>query len=786
MGHAERDKNCDKMNPDPIPASFGAWVRARRRQLDLTQAELGQRAGCSEAAIRKIEADERKPSRELAELLAGALHIPPAEREEFLRFARGILTGEIKASPPLTANNLPSLLTSTVNRTQALSELTGLLTHPNARLVTLVGPPGIGKTRLSVECGYALLENFPDGIWFVDLAEVVNPDFFIPTLARSIPSRSLPPSPTIAHLLGELGGKSTLLILDNFEQIVEKSALEVAQILKTCPRVKILVTSRAPLQIYGEHEYPLPPLSIPPPNAEKTQAGLMQFEAVQLFVTRTRQHQPHFVITPQNAPAIIEICAIMEGIPLALELAAASLRQMTLDEMLQLLRSQDWVSQISTPARDLPQRQRTLEHVIAWSYNLLDDRQKQGFSRLGVFSSWFDLEAAANICELDAAAARHLLNALSNHSLLVRGIFAGKHHWRMLELIHAYAGARLTPEGRTDAERRKAQHFLQRLDTLPQSPAERDSFFNINHSNLSSSLAWAIDAQQTGLAYQLSRFLDEKYWSEHGYFREGLEMLRKLLELPGDIPPALRAQRLQTASDFAWQQHDFETAILYCREAAELGRVHDLKQQYPLYLNRLGRIYVEQEHYAEAKEALQEALDQANDHPEYLNPGIPLAQLGEVALFEGRVEEAQSHLRRAIDEIPAENSIFRAMALTDLAEIALLQKDFAQAQSWLEQARAPSSQHIRRSLVFLCALAGYLTLSGADSAALARAVSLYAAIEAISEQSGTRLVSFYRNLNQERKSLLRQKLTLQVWQQAEETGRSWSRERAWQESAGRN
>ncbi|MCA2002080.1 MAG: helix-turn-helix domain-containing protein, partial [Chloroflexi bacterium] len=639
------------MNPDPIPASFGAWVRARRRQLDLTQAELGQRAGCSEAAIRKIEADERKPSRELAELLAGALHIPPAEREEFLRFARGILTGEIKASPPLTANNLPSLLTSTVNRTQALSELTGLLTHPNARLVTLVGPPGIGKTRLSVECGYALLENFPDGIWFVDLAEVVNPDFFIPTLARSIPSRSLPPSPTIAHLLGELGGKSTLLILDNFEQIVEKSALEVAQILKTCPRVKILVTSRAPLQIYGEHEYPLPPLSIPPPNAEKTQAGLMQFEAVQLFVTRTRQHQPHFVITPQNAPAIIEICAIMEGIPLALELAAASLRQMTLDEMLQLLRSQDWVSQISTPARDLPQRQRTLEHVIAWSYNLLDDRQKQGFSRLGVFSSWFDLEAAANICELDAAAARHLLNALSNHSLLVRGIFAGKHHWRMLELIHAYAGARLTPEGRTDAERRKAQHFLQRLDTLPQSPAERDSFFNINHSNLSSSLAWAIDAQQTGLAYQLSRFLDEKYWSEHGYFREGLEMLRKLLELPGDIPPALRAQRLQTASDFAWQQHDFETAILYCREAAELGRVHDLKQQYPLYLNRLGRIYVEQEHYAEAKEALQEALDQANDHPEYLNPGIPLAQLGEVALFEGRVEEAQSHLRRAIDEI---------------------------------------------------------------------------------------------------------------------------------------
>jgi ATP/maltotriose-dependent transcriptional regulator MalT len=177
-------------------------------------------------------------------------------------------------------------------------------------------------------------------------------------------------------------------------------------------------------------------------------------------------------------------------------------------------------------------------------------------------------------------------------------------------------------------------------------------------------------------------------------------------------------------------------------------------------------------------------LEQANCQPESLNPGIPLAQLGEVALFEGRLEEAQSHLQRALNEIPAENSIFRAMALTDLAEIALLQKDFAQAQSWLEQARAPASQHIRRSLVFLCALAGYLTLSSTDLAALARAVSLYAAIEALSEQSGIRLVSFYRNLNQERKSLLRQKLPLPVWQQAEETGRSWSRERAWQESAG--
>jgi predicted ATPase len=477
-----------------------------------------------------------------------------------------------------------------------------LLKDPTVRLVTLVGPPGIGKTRLSVECGYALLGDFPDGIWFVDLVEVFNPDFFIPTLAREIPDLSLPPSPEPKQLYSALRPRQALLILDNFEQIVEGAALDVAGLLQACPRLKLLVTSRVPLNLHSEHEYPLPPLSLPPPQTAPQ--VLMEFEAVQLFTRRIHQHQPAFEITAENAGAVITICTLLDGIPLALELAAASLRQMTLDEMLQLLRSQDWVGQISTPARDLPTRQRTLENVIAWSYSLLDDHQKQGFSRLGVFSNWFDLEAAADICELDTIATSHLLNALSNHSLLVRGVFAGKNHWRMLELIHAYARTRLTPQQRIHVEQRKAQHFLQRLETLPQSPAEREAFFRVNYSNLGSSLIWAIEAQQTGLAYQLSRFLNEDYWSVHGYFREGLEMLRKLLELPGDIPPALRAQRLQLASDFAWQQHDFETAILYCREAAELGRTHALRQQYPLYLNRLGRIYIEQERYAEAKQAL--------------------------------------------------------------------------------------------------------------------------------------------------------------------------------------
>ncbi|MCU0484936.1 MAG: helix-turn-helix domain-containing protein [Anaerolineales bacterium] len=760
------------MTSADLPDSFGAWVRTHRRRLDLTQAGLGERAGCSEAAIRKIEANERKPSRQLAELLARALEIPAAEYETFLQFGRGIYTAEIKpVLPQESKNNLPTLLTSTINRIHDLSVVTGLLARADVHLVTLVGPPGIGKTRLSIHCGSALVDQYPDGVWFVELADVSNPDFFIPTLARTIPTISLPPSPGLKQLLGELRDKTTLLILDNFEQIVEKSALDVAQILKACPRVNILVTSRVPLHIYGESEYSLPPLSFPPHDAEKTPASLMQFEAVQLFTARLRQHQPSFEITPENAPAIIEICAILEGIPLALELAAASLRQMTLAELARLLRGQGWVSQVATPARDLPQRQRTLENLIAWSYTLLDERQQEGFCRLGVFSNWFDAEAATAICERDRAATLVLLNALDDHSLLECEIFNGKKYWRMLELIHAFAISRLDHLQREQVELLRVQHFMQRLARNLKTPAERDSFFKVNYINLRAALQWTIAAQRVELAYQFSGFLEEDYWSAHGYFREGLEMMRELLELPGGEFPALRANRLQTASDFAWQQHDFDTAITYSLEAVDLGRRHGLAQLYPGYLNRLGRIYIEQGRFAEGKQALQEALALAYQDPGNMNPGIPLAQLGELAFFQGEIGAAREYLEKALNHLSSSNEIFLAIALTDLAEISLTQNDFAKARTSLQQAFCPTLKQSRRLIVFLAALVGYLVLS--PDGDKEKAASFLGAIAGLRESSGVVLSQYYIDLNEKRSQLARSQLPPANWDAKFSEGRLW-------------
>lgn len=757
-------------------ATFGAWIKSRRRQLGLTQSELGKLAGCSEAAIRKIEADERKPSRQLAELLAHALEIPAGEKETFLQFSRGVLVEEIRIAPKSNPNNLPALLTSTVDRTRDLANVSALLKDKSIHLITLIGSPGIGKTRLSIHCGNEVLHDFLDGVWFVDLADITNADFFIPSIARFIPTLSLPLSPSLSQLINGLKDKTLMLILDNFEQIVEGASLAVAQILKACPHIKMIVTSRVPLHIYGENEYSLPPLSIPPRDVEKARDKLMQFESIQLFVARTRQHQPKFNISQGNATAIIEICTILDGIPLALELAAATLRQMTLDEMVSLLRGKDWVRRIATPARDLPLRQHTLENVIDWSYTLLTDVQKDFFCKLGVFSGWFDAEAATFVCETDASATLKLLNSLTNHSLLVREVIKGKTHWRMLELIHEFALSKLSDAQHSYIEQLRFNYFLNKFQEIKQNSSreEQDEYFQTNFSNFHGALKWTIIERQTELGFQLASQLDN-VWSSLGYFKEGLEVMIKLLDLPSNADPRLRAARLQDASDLAWQQHDFETALVYSEQAVELGRIYGLKQEYPWYLNRLGRICIEQGKLAEAKEALRLALELAKDDSSIMNPGSPLAQLGEVAFFEGYLDEAKSLFMKALTHLKKEDDIFLAIAKTDLAEVALAQGDFVKARIWLKDAFEPANKQVRRFMVFLSALTGYLVLSNDDREDKRKAACFFGAIDTVSKRSGVILGAFYQNLNRERMRLAREKLSDGEWLDAFESGRGWER-----------
>jgi predicted ATPase/transcriptional regulator with XRE-family HTH domain len=782
------------MNPDQKSESFGSWVKSRRKRLDLTQAELGKNAGCSAAAIRKIEADERKPSRELAESLAKVLQIAGPDKEIFLQSARGIVpdkfpseeTGPDGGIP----NNLPVLLTSTVDRVHDLAEVTSLLRNKSVHLVTLIGPPGIGKTRLSIHCGKESLPDFPDGVWFVDLAEIDNESLFASTVVRSLDFLEQPPNPGINQLISGLKNRNLLLILDNFEQIVNQAATLVAELLKTCPDAKLLITSRIPLHIYGEHEYPLPSLSVPPRGSEKEPGSLMGYEAVQLLATRIRQHQPKFAVTAHTAKPVVEICQVLEGIPLALELAAASLRRMTLEEMVSLLQGfhdESWVKELSTPARDLPHRQRTLENVVAWSYSLLTPPQQDLFCKLGLFSGWFDDEAVAAICFGDAKPSvketHRFLEELADHSLLVRDNQYSQPCWRMLELIHEYSNLMLDEDVRARLRIRFTEHFLDRLSAVNQINEHRkqDAFYHLNVSNLHAALRWAIAEKDTELGFLLAWHLDD-LWMSHGYSKEGLELLKQLFALPDPSPPDVRIARLTNAADIAWQKYDFETSLAFSRETGELSLANGLQGPHIWFLNRQGRIFIEQGCYDDARRALEECYKLALDHPGEINPGSPLAQLGEVALFEGKIEEAKQHLKNAVrllTDAQAITSIFIAIAYTDMAEVSLVEKDFDQARHWLSLSNEFSGINLRRVMAFLCACAGLLILPpGRNKKELTVAARCYGVVDSLSEQTGIILGTFYQNNRKARTTLARKHLSAREWEEALQAGQQMNRDEA--------
>jgi predicted ATPase len=718
--------------------------------------------------------------------------------DKFVRLARHVATISPSVdefdSPVLMApvdpgspgHNLPAPLTSLVNRRRDIAALSALIVSDAARLVTLIGPPGIGKTRLSIECGSEAIDHFPDGVWFVDLSTIHEAAFVLPAIRRALENFELPPAPTIQQLIGRLKDKQLLLVLDNFEQVVDGAVADLAELLKNCPTVKVIATSRMALHIYGEHEYVVPPLSIPPHHAAENPATLTLYEAVQLFVVRVNQHQPGFTITAENAAFVVEVCSRMDGIPLALELAAATLRRMTLEELVAVFRdqgSENWLARISDPARDRPPRQRTLEAVVSWSYTLLSFEQQEFLCKLSVFSNWFDSEAAAAIWNVEEGqgvdGARSLLDALTDHSLLVQGHFAGQTYWRMLDIIHEFAAFRLGREDRAPIEPLHARFYLRRIQNIAQHTAKKelDVVFQVNADNLHGALQWAITANDQSLALLLTHDLHD-LWGRVGYFREGLELIRKVLALPDETDdPVLRNEVLRGASTMCWQQHDLQGALTLATEAAEVARTEGLADVYPASLNLLGRIHIEEARYDDAALVLNECVTLSRRKNAIVNLGWPLAQLGEVALAQGALAEAQSYLEEALGHLKDNDDIILAMTLTDLAEVGLAQGDWNRACHWLRQALIPSSGHIRRLLCFLSGLAGFHALNP-DGAmrSLRRAVQFYGAVERIAEHSGVVLSPFYKKVNQQRVARIQQQIPEDGWQVDWESGHQWKKD----------
>ncbi len=762
--------------------SFGDWLRRRRKALDLTQADLAQRAGCSAATIRKLEADERKPSQQLAELLAVTLLVPEDELWTFVQVARQVravahLSTENRtpvAVPPAQEfpHNFLTPMTSVVERVRDATNVARLLTQPDVRLLTLLGPPGIGKTRLCIHVARSVAGNFQDGVWFVDLAPITDAWLVLPTIAHvlSVAEEGVMPLPE--RMRATLAEKQLLLVLDNFEQVIA-AATEIAELLHACKGLKVLATSRVPLHLAGEHEYAVPPLSVPPPNLEADVApdNLMSYEAVQLFVARVRQHQHDFAISPVTAAPIISICIRLDGIPLALELAAAALRHMTLHQFVAMLHDDaNWLHALRSPARDLPPRHRTLYQAIAWSYSLLEPSVQTIFRQLSIFVGGFTEAAAHAVCAAD----RTTLVLLTDHNLLARA----PERWWMLEMIREFALAHMSSVEQTTVRQRLIAYFVTQAATNPVTNLEAIAR---DRDNFRTALLWAIDAHDTHAALTLCLNLSW-FWETHGYLREGMALARSALAISESVDTPLRMDVLERVSTLAWQAHQFDLALHYVEQITTLAHSHGRPEELAIVFNTLGRIYIEQGDYVRAKVALQESMQFAREVPHLFNPGCPLAQLGELALTRGDRETAQTLLARAVTQLAGDEKglfvpIHVAIAHTNLAEVALAHGNPVQARHELRQGLPYALSYMRRLHCLFVTLAGLLLAEDAQVSA-----RLLGAVAGGCERTGASLSPMHQALIAQRGDYAQGLLTQSEWQAAWQVGHSWTLAQAVQEA----
>jgi predicted ATPase/DNA-binding XRE family transcriptional regulator len=528
--------------------TFGGWLRQQRRQLDWTQVELAQRVGYSVATIRKLERDELRPSKQLAEKLAQALDVAATHQASLISFARATPTSALEPdTQPIAAprrSNLPAPLTPFFGRTAEIIELTQYLTNPTARLITIVGPGGMGKTRLALEVAQSIYEHgdqesnplhakFLDGVYFVALAPLRAPEHIVPAIAEAVTLRfqadnRLPRQ----QLLDYLRRKQLLLVLDNFEHLQAGIEL-IIELLQECAGLRLLLTSREHLQLNSETCLVLEGLALP---ATATLPDVLSYSAVQLFIETACRPRPTFTLTPANAQAIVRICQLVGGIPLAIVLAATWVEVLSPDEIVtELSQSFDF---LAAELRDLPERQRSMRSVLAQSWQRLTDAERAVFMRLAIFRGGFTRMAAQQV----AGASLWMLSTFVKKSLLQCDVDG---RYTIHEFLRQFAEVELASADQTMAT--LARHCAYYTELLEQRELDLKGRRQVaaldeieaDFENVRAAWQWAV-AQHSYEA--IGRALESLYWfcEMRSRFQEGLELLRlgreQLVPVAGEGP----------------------------------------------------------------------------------------------------------------------------------------------------------------------------------------------------------------------------------------------------------
>lgn len=543
---------------------FGELLRRHRLAAGLTQEELAERAGLSVRGVEYLERRQgQSPRRDTVELLAGALGLAGREYAAFKLAARRPPTPNAPTRPPEEPRrDLPTPLTSFVGREREVEVVGELLLRPEVRLLTLTGPGGVGKTRLALRVAEELRGEFRDGVFFVPLAPVRDPEIVAPTIATVLGVRATDEQPVVESLRAYLRDKRMLLLLDNFEQVVEAAPL-VTELLAPTAGMRILVTSRALLRVRGEYAFPVPPLDLPDASRTPDAGALLRNEAMRLFADRARALDPAFGLAAENAPAVADLCRRVDGLPLAIELAAARVRVLPPEAMLSRLG--DRLGLLVGGPRDLPDRQRTLRLTLEWSHRLLDEEERRLFRRLGVYCGGWTLDAVEALCS-DAAGSDvlELLSGLVEKSLVDRDEPNGEPRFAMLETVREFAIERLVEAGEApELQERHADYFLrlaERAEPELWGSRQREWLDRLEaeRGNVRAALGWFLKAGDGERAVRLGTAL-QRFWFLGGHLAEG-RWLETALFRESAAPTSARTKALAWSGGLACERGDFERA----------------------------------------------------------------------------------------------------------------------------------------------------------------------------------------------------------------------------------
>ena len=579
------------------------------------------------------------------------------------------------AAPP-SPRQVPTPPTPLLGRESELAALADLVRREDARLVTLTGIGGIGKTRLALELVRRLAPEFQHGSAVVTLATLREPELVARTIleALAIPEAGQDPEEV---LTAELQGTELLLLVDNFEQVLP-AAGSIARLLDTTPGLKVIVTSRAPLRIAAEREFPVPPLA--------------DDEAAELFIARAHAANPNFVLSERNAGAVAEICTRLEGLPLAIELAAA--RTKLLPPVALLSRLGNRLELLTGGRRDAPQHQQTLRMTLDWSYDLLEPDAQRLFARLGVFAGGCTLESAEAVCGGDGSVLEGLAALVDESLVRQRETDTGEPRFSMLEIVREYALERLSGSGDGDETRRRhLEHFVSLAEEAEPKLADRDQIawfarLEDEHDNLRAALAFALDSDDPSSALRLAVGV-RGFWQIHGYLVEGRQALESALAATPDVPSELRAKALNLSGILAGEQGEFDTARLRFRAALEDAHVVGSTHVISSALVNLGNLAFFGGDLDAARDLFKESIEYFASLDDIRGQALAKENVGLMALTADDVPEAVTWLTAALElarEVGDDREIGAASRSLAAAMIEL--GDSAQATSLLAESLA--------------------------------------------------------------------------------------------------